>query len=204
MIQGGLVSGGNAVELSISITGGKRYKRVYNDIVNVAINKFDIIASTLSKLLISKNSTSDINFYVEQMSQLLQRAHVELISGEMPFHRKYNMWLLDGYIRMLLETTDLKMIAQLLDIDSILYSIEEAGFDQGSPLLLNFQIPKSLKPKTLSDVEITTPVAAELSAYIHSLDHNMKLFVELIKANRAELVKIHQTIIDTAAKYLKK
>lgn len=208
MIKGGVVSGGNSVELSISVAGGKNYKRVYNDVVNVAINKFDIISTTLSKLLVSKDSTADIDFYVDQMCELLQRAHVELIPGNMSFHKKYNMWLLDGYIRMLLETTDMKMISQLLDIDSILYSIEEAGFDQGSRILLEFQIPKSTKIKTIKDIdpanEITTPVAAELSAYIHSLDHNMELFVQLIKANQTCLMDIHKCIIDAASKNLKK
>jgi hypothetical protein len=205
-IRGGIVSTGNDVELTISISGGKNYKRVYNDIVSVALDKFVLISTTLHKLLMSKSSPSNVKFYVEQIEHLLQRAHVELIPGTLPFHQKYNMWLLDGYVRMLLETTDMKLITQLLDLDSILYSIEEAGIKQGNPTFLSFTIPKSIKVLAIDEIdaslEVATPVADELSAYLHSLDHNMMLLVKLIEHNRHCLVEIHKNIITMASKLL--
>ena len=205
-ITGGIVSNTNDVELSISVEGGKSYKRVYNDVVSVAINKFVIISSTLSKILITKASSQDINFYIDQVKLLLQRSHVEFIPGNLPFHKKYNMWLIDGYIRMLLETSDIKLITQLLDLDSILYSIEDASLDQGAPTFIDFQIPKNIKIKTIHDinssVEIVSPVAEELSAYLHSLNNNISLLTKFIEENKSAFNQIYKEIITIASKYL--
>ena len=205
-IKGGIVASSNEVEISFTMSGGKSYKRVYNDVVSVAINKFNLISTTLSKLLIGKMSPQDIKFYIDQIKILLQRSHVELIPGNLSFQNKYNMWLLDGYIRMLLETNDLKMITQLLDIDSILYSIEEASINQNMHQYIDFDIPQNLQLKTLSEIdenlEITTPVADELSAYIHSLNHNLGLLNKLISSNKEAFFQIHKNIITTASKYL--
>lgn len=206
MITGGLVSSTNQVELSISIGGGKGYKKIYKDVVSVAIDKFNLISSTLSKLLISKSSPCDKDFYIDQVKLLLQRSHVEMIMGALPFHNKYNMWLLDGYIRMLLETMDMKLISQLLDIDSILYSIEEAILMQNQYTAIDFEIPSTLKVKSLKEIDpkfdITMPVADELSAYLHSLNHNLNLLNAFINANRDAFFTIHKKIVETASKYL--
>ena len=205
-IKGGIASNPNGVELSISIGGGKSYKRVYNDVVSVAINKFVIISSSLSKILIAKTSARDVAFYISQVKLLLQRSHVEFIPGDLPFQNKYNMWLLDGYIRMLLEATDIKMITQLLDLDSILYSMEEASANQGSPQIIDFDVPNELKIKTIADLDenldIAHPVGEELSAYLHSLNNNLTLLTSLIVANKSELLKIYKEIIHKASKYL--
>ena len=121
-IKGGITTYENDVELSISIAGGKSYKRIYNDVVSVAINKFVVISTALAKILITQKNEKDIKFYTEQIKTLLHRSHVELIQGDLPFQQKYNMWLLDGYVRMILETSDMKRISQMLELDSILYS----------------------------------------------------------------------------------
>lgn len=206
-IRGGITSSENEIEVSFTKSGGGNYKRVYNDVVSVAINKFSLISTTLSKLLVSKMSKSDIKFYIDQIKILLQRSHVELIPGELPFHDKYNMWLLDGYVRMLLETADLKLITQLLDIDSILYSIEEERLNQNICGYIDFKIPDKIKVKTLAQLdnkaEISSPMADELSAYIHSLNNNLVLLNLIIESNKESFFMIYKSIIATASKYLK-
>lgn len=205
-IKGGVDTAGNDVELTINVTGGKSYKRIYNDVVSVAINKFVIISTTLSKILLTKTTPKDIKFYITQIQQLLERAHVELIPGDAAFQQKYNMWLLDGYIRMLLETTDLKLIAQLLHLDSILYSIEEASIKDGTPIFIDFSVPKNIKLVTAmdidSDTELATPVADELSGYLHSLNTNLMMLASVIISNKSALTEIHKHIITEATKYL--
>lgn len=205
-INGGIDSSDNDIELSISIGGGKSYKRIYNNVVNVAITKFELISSTLGKLLITNATNRDSKFYIEQVKILLQRAHVEMIEGDYPFQDKYNIWLLDGYVRMLLESNDLKRIAQLLDLDSILYSIEEASQSQDKPLEIEFSVSDKIKVKTVKEIDkkanIALPVADELSAYLHSLDHNLALLTQFISANKPALLEIHKSIIAIASKYL--
>ena len=205
-IKGGVVAQGNEVELSITIKGGKKYKRVYNDVVSVAIDKFVIISSTLSKILISKASAGDMKFYIDQIKLLFERSHVAFIPGDLPFHRKYNMWLLDGYVRMLLETNDLKLITQLLDLDSILYSIEDASLTQDTPMFIEFDIPPNIKVKSIGNIDssqhIVSPVAEELSAYLHSLNNNLKLLTYLITENKSALGEVYKEIISRASRYL--
>jgi predicted nucleotidyltransferase len=205
-IKGGVNTVDNNVELYISVKGGKSYKRVYNDVVSVAINKFVIIGTTLSKILITKTSPTDVKFYISQIQQLLERAHVEFISGDRPFQQKYNMWLLDGYIRMLLETTDMKLIAQLLHLDSILYSIEEASIKDGSPVFIDFEVPKSISIVDAIDIdsetELHTPVTDDLSAYLHSLNNNLMILTSVIISNKKALVEIHKHIVKEATKFL--
>jgi hypothetical protein len=41
-------------------------------IVSVAINKFELISSTLGKVLITNVSKKDVKFYIEQIKILLQ------------------------------------------------------------------------------------------------------------------------------------
>lgn len=66
-IKGGLSSSTNSVELSISIGGGKSYTRIFEDVVDVAINKFVIVTTTLSQMLLSQSNTGDIRFFIEQI-----------------------------------------------------------------------------------------------------------------------------------------
>lgn len=198
-IKGGIVSNDDAVEMTISISGGKAYKRVYNDVVSLAVDKLTLIGSFLSQLL-SSDARADTKFYIEQTKQLLRRGHIELISGNLPFHNKYNMWLLDGYVRMLLETCDLKMIAQLLDLDSILYSIEHAD-EKYDPI--EFEISSKIKPIPLDSADkIRTPISDDIGAYLHSFDHNMGLLVKLVTMNKGPINEVYNCILAEAKKRL--
>lgn len=205
-ISGGIETQDNEVELSIAISGGRSYKKIYNDVVSSAISKFSLISTTLNKILLSKTTKHDIHFYIDQVKVLLQRSHVQMIHGDLPFQNKYNMWLLDGYIRMLLETLDMKLIVELLDIDSILYSIEEAKIKDNQYEEIHFDLPKNLKVISLKQIdkkyEISTPVTDELSAYIHSLDNNLALLTKFIETNKEAFCEIYKNIIATALKYL--
>ncbi|KAF1333743.1 hypothetical protein FI667_g2578, partial [Globisporangium splendens] len=199
----------DSVELTIPISGGKSYKRVYNDVVKIAIDKFILISSTITQLLHGhrrRDGKEDIKFYIDQMELLFQRAHVELIPGDLPFHQKYNTWLLDGYVRMLLETTDIKLITQLLDLDAILYSLEEAGMEQGTHLTVDFELPKGLKPKNIQSIdpsaEIAVPMTDDLSAYLYSFNTNLKLLSVLVDTNNDVLLEIYKHIIEAASKRL--
>jgi len=203
LISGGVTSTDSEIELRINVTGGKSYKRIYNDVVANAINKFVLISDSLHKILTVNATAQDIAFYVEQLKLLLQRAHVELIPGDRPFQNKYNLWLLDGYIRMLVETTDMKLIAQLLDIDAILYSLEEASIAQDNHTFIDFNIPPDVKPKELKKTfEVAIPITNEARAYLNSLDSNLKILREFIIINKEAFVEIHRNIISIASKYL--
>lgn len=201
-ITGGVVHTNASVELSITMAGGKSYKRVYNDVISIAINKFVLISASLTKILSAKASPSDINFYIEQMKLLLHRAHVELIPGDKQFQNKYNMWLLDGYLRMLLEAMDMKLIAQLLDLDSILYSLEEEERNRGAHVFIDFDIPRSIKTIPMTG-DIAVPITDELSAYLHSFNRNILLLTSFIVSNKHNLALIYNIIIERAAKQLR-
>ncbi len=200
-ITGGIIHDKSCVEVSINIAGGKSYKRIYNDVINTAVNKFVLISGALNKIISTKPTANDISFYIEQTKLLLHRAHVELIPGNQQFQNKYNMWLLDGYLRMLLETTDMKLIAQLLDLDSILYSLESVERDEGIHYLIDFDMPHNIKVNPLND-NIAAPIADELSAYLHSFNRNLLLLTTFIANNKDILSTIYKQIIKAASKRL--
>lgn len=206
MIRGGIVSTNNQVELNISMKGGGSYKKVYNDVVSVAINKFVVISETLNKIFITKTNDRDVKFFTNQVKRLLQGAHVEFIQGDMPFQIKYNMWLLDGYVRMLLENTDMKLIAQLLSLDSIIYSVEHESRSQGIHSTIDFSIPSGLKVKTIYDIDskakLSIPLTDELNDYLQSLNTNLILLSKLIVENRDALMTIYNKIVKTASNKL--
>jgi hypothetical protein len=203
MIRGGIELNGNSVELSLEIHGGHKIKRVYADIVSIAIEKYTLISAMVSQLLTTDN---DIEFFIDQVEYLLHRAHVELIPGKRPFQQKYNMWLLDGYVRMLLETTDIKLMSQLLYIDSLLYTIEDASAKVGHPLALDFVVPPTVSARSIDEVapssKIAFPIADELSAYVLSLYHNIDLLNTLIVANKAAFDEVFRLICDVAAQHI--
>lgn len=202
-ITGGSVTQGgsptnqsNTVELNISISGGKSYKRLYPDVVNAAINKFVVINSMLSEILTAKASQMNIDFYVEQSKLLMRRAHVELIPGNNSFQNKYNMWLLDGYIRMILETADIKLIAQLLDLDSILYSMTECEEYFGVNTIIDFDIPDDIHALVTKPTDtISCPIADDFTSYLYSFRSNMKLLSQMITENTKALNALYKQII---------
>lgn len=201
-VKGGITTSDNEVEMTIQIAGGKSYKKVYNDVVSLAIDKFVLISSFLSKML-STQTPVDTKFYVAQAKQLLRRGHVELLQGDLPFHNKYNMWLLDGYIRMLLETSDIKLVSQLLDLDSILYSIEQ---EDEHCCEIEFIIPSTIKVIKSKNIDpsgqIHSPKNDEIGSYIRSFNHNMGVLVKFVMTNKSALDAVYKSIIQQAKKRL--
>lgn len=207
MVRGGIKISTESVELSLFIRGGKPATLVYNDVVTAAIDKFSLISSMLSKLLSDDPSPSDIGFFINQVDHLLYRAHVELIPGKHPFQQKYNLRLLDAYVCMLLETTDIKLISELLFLDSILYTIEEVSAKDGYPLTLDFDIPSKLQVRTLADLVPDTTISFsktdESNAYLHSLNTSINHLNTVIVANKQVLHEIYKIICNVAAQYMK-
>lgn len=113
------------------------------------------------------------------------------------------MWLLDGYVRMLLETSNMKLIAQILELDSILYSLEDASSYQGVPAFINFDVPGDL---TVVDTDlkesISSPTDNDLPSSVNSLNNNLKILTNLIVSNKNALTRIHEAIVSTASTYL--
>lgn len=207
MVRGGIAITNNYAELTLT-SGGKDITRVYDDTVSTAVNKFALISATLNDLLKEGASTSDIDFYIDQVEHLLHRAHVELIPGRRSFQQRYNIWLLDGYVRMLLETADIKRIAQLLYIDSMLYAIEEASAREGDTLRIDFVMPSKVRVVTLNDISPSSPISIskpandELCTGLRSLNKNIQLLSKLIVANKPALDAIFRSICKTACKHL--
>ncbi len=204
-IRGGVFTRDNTTELSFSIEGGKQYKRIYSNVVDAAINKFVVISKALNDIISANSTEVDKVFFINQVKILLNRAHVEMIQGSAPFQQKYNMWLLDGYIRMILETTDMYLITQLLDLDSILYSIEYESIQQGNHIQIDFEIPNNIKVHHLSVDHIKKykhPIDDDLNTYVNSLNENLQLLSEFVQLNRSCFEDIHGCIIKVASKYL--
>jgi hypothetical protein len=211
-ITGGSVTQGGSptnasdtVELSISISGGKTYKRLYPDVVESAINKFVVINSMLGEILKAKASQTNIDFYIEQSKLLLRRAHVELVPGNNSFQNKYNMWLLDGYVRMLLETVDIKLIAQLLDLDSILYSMVECEDRFGVNAVIDFDIPSDVHALVIKPTgTISYPIADDLTSYLYSFRSNINLLSQMVTENVKAFTALYKQIILAVSKRFEK
>ncbi len=205
-VSGGITTNDNEVELTIAMSGGKEYKRIYNNVVGLAIDKFSMISSMVNKIISANATPEDIQFYVNQSRMLFRRAHVELLPGSGLFQNKYNMGVLDNYVCKLLETTNLKLIAQLLDLDSILYSVEEA--DPNGDIIIDFSVGPDLVAKSIAaideSIEIASPITDELSAYLYSFNKNMQALIKVIVANKQVLLKLYDRILEAASKKLKK
>jgi hypothetical protein len=195
-IKGGIISSDNQVELSINIKGGRSYKRIYTEEVTLAINRFSTMISSIAK-------ESNDKFCIDQAKILMEWAHIEIIEGEQPFQYQYNAWLIDGYVRMLLQSADLKMIAELLHLDSMIYAIEEASAKQDEHIMIEFSIPKMLSiTKPNNNIKISMPSSNDLKAYTTSIKSNLSILDKFIKENKEALIEIHKTIINTASKYV--
>lgn len=202
-IKGGIDVTKKEIIVTLPIDGGSgSYKKVYNDVVKMAINKFMVISTTLSSLLNSNCSETNLVFYVNQIKSLLKYAHVEFIDGNQMFQHKYNIWLLDGYIRMILETNDVLLITQLLNLDSLLRSIEQIKSDDNTNLTIDFKIPSNIKLKPLNKSEkIEIPSNNDLKSCLLSLNNNIALLSKLINLNQDKFEEIYKKIIKTASKY---
>lgn len=204
MIKGGITThDDHNVELTIAIGGGKSCRKSYNDVVNTAIDRFIVVGSAIVKTL-KDVSSEDHYFCVEQLKRLFEHAHVEFIRGNHPFQKKYNMWMIDGYIRMLLQTADLKLVAELLEIDRILYSIEEISRFEGEPLEIDFQVPTNLKVIHVANIPARSELGGgdELCDSLRSIGLSLPLLLEMLESNRANLAKIYDIVVKTAAEHL--
>jgi len=196
-IKGGVVIDKNDIEVSFNIEGGKPYKRVYNDQVSSAISNFKLIGESLTEL-----KSDNLETYLRQLKLLFQYAHVELLNGNNVFQTNYNLWLLNGYVRMLLETKDMKLITQLLNLDSILYSVEEAGVMSDESIDTDFKLPNKLSIANDKKIKIAIPEKESASALIKSLNVNIQSLIEFIGSNKNAFKKIYDEIVKTVSKYV--
>lgn len=206
MIKGGINKSPEGVSLTLPTRGGSTYKRAYsNDVVSISIDKFVILSSMLMKLVMKRTKDDDITFFIKQVKYLLFRAPLELLPDNTPFQIKYNLCILDGYIRMLLESNDIKLIAQLLDIDAILFSVENAARDVDQNLIIDFDTSdiKFIKPTDIdSETDISSPINEDISSYIHSLSHNLMVLSSVIISNKKNLHQVYTNILKAANKHL--
>jgi hypothetical protein len=206
MIKGGITNSQEGVTLTLPMRGGKTYNRAYsNDVVTIAIDKFVILSSMLMKSVKKRTKDDDIKFFITQVKYLLHRAPLELLPINTPFQIKYNLCILDGYIRMVLESNDIKLISQLLDLDTILFSLESASRDIDEPLFIDFDVD-NVKFIKITDIEeesdISSPINEDVSSYVHSLVHNLIVLSSVIIANKKNLQQVYKNILTLASKHL--
>ncbi len=195
-IKGGISIDRNDIEISFTIGGGRQYKRIYNDAVELAINNFAMISESLTEL-----KRSNIEIYMRQINILFQYAHVETLNGNNIFQINYNLWLINGYIKMLLQSKDMKLIAQLLNLDNILYSVEEAAAIDDQDVDIDYKLPSNIKLDT-KKIKISTPKNESIDELFKSLNENIKALTKFITLNKPAIKKIYKTIVKTASKNL--
>lgn len=195
-IKGGLNINNKDVVLSLTIGGGRPYKRVYNDVVSNAIMNFEMNSHHLSNDY--KNP-----IYLRTLKQLFQYAHVDIINGDNIFQINYNIWMLNAYVKMLLESQDMKLIAQMLNLDNILYSVAEAGILNNDIIETDFSLPSKLSIDN-SCIDISIPKSKDIEDVVRSLNDNIHTLVQFMKCNDKPLKKIHDAITSATAKHLTK
>jgi len=202
MVHGGIAYDEGCVSLTIRPSGGNAYTRVFDDVVDNAVERFVLFETLLGPALSNPISSSDMAFYVNQLRYLLSGAHVQQLPGEMPFQQKFNMWLLDGYVRMLLAngTVNLALVAQLLGLDLVLHYVEDA---EDVHARIPFRVPQHVSVKIPADSVIAKPAGDETQAYVRSLSGNLSLLISLLKQNKTALEEIHQVIFVAASKRFK-
>jgi hypothetical protein len=194
-ISGGLNSKGDQTTLTFAIKGGKTCTKVYNDTVSTAIHRFVIISSTLSKMITTK--PNDINFYISQLIELFKYSHIECLPGTAEYQIHYNAWLIDGYIRMILESNDLSIIVELLDLNSILRTIEIASkYD----IDIEYDVAPIKVKKCKQAIQKSTDDT--LKSYLQSINKNIKLLEDYILDNKSSLDDAYKAILKVAKKHL--
>ncbi len=194
-IKGGLSKSNNAVHVSFSIAGGRTYTRTFNDTVSSELANFEMIADTLDNI-----NRHDTQLYLRQLRVLFQHAHVDILAGDNVFQTNYNIWMIDRYVRMLLQSKDMKLMAELLNLDGILYSVYQAGTLDDQYIDVGFRMPKldiQAKKINIAASKSDTP-----SAIIEALNVNIKSLISFMRANKKALTKIHSAIVDTAKSHL--
>ncbi len=195
-IKGGISIDGGEVSITLSINGGRKYKRVYTDAAKSAVDKF----KTMAELIINSKH-KDTKIYVNQLKSLFQYAHVELLEGDNTFQVNYNLWLLNGYVKMLLQSLDIKLISQLLNLDGILYSVEEAGVFDGEYIDTDFKLPK-MSNINKNGIKISMPTHGSVDAMILSLDKNIITLIKFMEKNTDTLKRVYDEIVKQASKQL--
>ncbi len=197
-MRGGVIRRNGKTEMTLFMSGGKSYKRVFHEEVESAIERFSVVEEELSKILGNQSLDKDEKFFVTQLQELLKHAHVQLVPGKMPYQVKHNMSMLDKYVRMLFAggSLNLKLVVQLLNIDSILYYIEEA---KKNNVCIQFQVPRNLTIR-VNEKDLMKPQKEETQEYIRSLVKNLHLLVKALKANKQTINEIHDVIIKAAKK----
>ncbi len=196
-IKGGVAMFDNDVEISFNVKGGRQYKRVFNDVVGTSIRNFSSMVTSLINL--QKNN---IHMYMQQLKLLLRYAHIDLLEGTCRFQINYNLWMANQYMHELLHSKDMKRIAELLNLDSILYSVEEAGFIDNQQIDTDFKVQANLST-TNTNIKLEIPERDSINDLITSLNANVQILAEFIDTNKPALTKIYQVIIKTAAKNLR-
>ncbi len=185
--------GENDVQLSLTIAGGRPYKRIYNDTVAAAIQQFCMMEGAIADA-----PTQEAR--MRQLGILFQHAHVELLSGDNLFQTNYNLWLLNGYVRMLLQTKDLKMVAQMLNLDSILYSVEEAARFDEQRVDTDFKMPKIRTDG--KKLKVAMPDRDTQDALTKALITNLHTLAGFIQTSEDRLKKIYDAIVRQASQHL--
>jgi hypothetical protein len=194
-IKGGLNKSDNAVHISFSIAGGRTYTRAFNDTVSSELANFEMIADTLDNI-----DKHDTQLYLRQLRVLFQHAHVDILAGDSVFQTNYNIWMIDRYVRMLLQSKDMKLIAELLNLDGILYSVYQAGTLDDQYIDVGFKMPKlDIQAKKIN---IVAAKADTPNAIIEALNANIKSLISFMHANKKALTKIYSAIVDTAKSHL--
>jgi hypothetical protein len=194
MIKGGITKDTHSIILTLPTKAGGSFNKVYDSSVDDAIRKFTTINKAIEII-------DDDNFYITQIRLLMKKAHVEFINGNNNFQKNYDLWLIDGYVRMLLESMDMKLIVQLLGLDSIIYNVEHVARSEGNDGIIDFDIPN------LKIVEhhkkIYIPESHDnIKNYITSIKHNMNILCMFINDNKQNIEIIYNKIIKDTAKYL--
>lgn len=194
-ISGGLNTRGDQTTLTFAIKGGKTCTKVYNDTVSTAIHRFVIISSMLSKMITTK--PNDIPFYISQLVELFKYSHIECLPGNAEYQLHYNAWLIDGYIRMLLESNDLSMIIELLNLNSILRTIEIAS---KHTIDIEYDVAPINVKKCKGKIE--KPIDDTLGSYLHCINKNLQLLEKHIVDNKEALNEAYKAILEVAKRHL--
>lgn len=191
-IKGGLKRSKKIIELTLSRRGGHQYTRVFDDTVQASIDRFDTDSSLLLKI-------TNHDTFMHRLMDILKYAHIDMIHGEGVFQRNIMIWTIHNYLRMLLDDKDMKSIAQLLNLDEMLYSMELSAELCNEHIDTDFDVPNKLKitndTKSVNDCD-------SIDEMVKSIKTNLKQLNAFIKSNIDTFKKIHRCITKAAANQL--
>lgn len=199
------------VLIHFEVAGGQPYTRVFPNAVDDAISRFSVITSTLVRLICPEPakgqpqvmsptlSKTDLGFFAMQVMLLLEHAPVEFVPGGNEFQNAYNLKLATQFLQTILTPPmRVRAIAELLSLDSMLYSLGRV--DHGQENVLEFDLPVELEYGHSMAV-VAPPVAAEgvgLKDYALAVVRNLELLSNTIKANMPVFKAVYGVIVDKA------